>query len=370
VKLVSTHVLLLVAALLAIALPAQDHLGGRRRILEVARNFELKPTEAAPEWAQRTDPPLARLVWISDLHLNQGYLPLAHESLNYINTLAPHAVLATGDNCAYAPADFRPELTGRYERCAAYFQHLLASELQAPAVVLPGDNWPWDYHKVFGPRQFTFDLAGVHIICLGVDRAARGVEGCSVFDESTWAWLEKELADNPGKPTLVAMHENPAPPTFLDAGRLANLLGRHPQVLGTLTGHLHLDVEFQVGHIRHVVCPALGPSLTHGLKTIHVYPDAIILQTHEQGEGGEAFHPVHIWQRIEIPAALRTGLSPAPDGYRPTRLSEVPARPLIEDPALRNRAPELLPPSMAFLFKFSMSNLHPSVVRPASAELP
>ena len=208
------HLILAAALLLALALPGQDQLGNRRRILELARNFELRPSESAPAWAQRADPPLARLVWFSDLHLNQSYLPLAHEALAYINTLAPHAVLITGDNCAYAPADFRPDLTSRHERYAAWFQQLLGRELQAPAVVLPGDNWPWEFHKTFGSRQFSFDVAGVRIVCLGADRAARGVEGCAVFDEGTWAWLEQELAGNPASPTLVALHENPAPPTL------------------------------------------------------------------------------------------------------------------------------------------------------------
>ncbi len=364
------HLILAAALLLALALPGQDQLGNRRRILELARNFELKPSEAAPAWAQRADPPLARLVWFSDLHLNQGYLPLAHEALVYINTLAPHAVLITGDNCAYAPADFRPELTSPYERYAAWFQHLLDRELRAPAVVLPGDNWPWDFHKVFGSRQFSFDVAGVHIICLGADRAARGVEGCAVFDEDTWTWLKRELAENPGKPTLVALHENPAPPTFLEAGLLADLLARHPQVLATLTGHLHLDAEFQVGHIRHLICPALGPSLGHGLKTIHIHPDAILLQTHERGEAGGAFHPVHIWQRIEIPPALRAGLAPVAPDYRPVKRSEVPARPLVEDPSLRNRAPELVAPTVAFLFAYGMNALRPTAPPPIPVEFP
>jgi hypothetical protein len=213
-------------------------------------------------------------------------------------------------------------------------------------------------------------VAGVHIVCLGADRAARGVEGCAVFDEDTWAWLEQELADNPASPTLVALHANPAPPTFLEAGRLADLLARHPQVLGTLTGHLHLDLDFQVGQIRHLVSPALGPSLSHGLKTIHIHPDAIILQTHERGGEEEAFHPVHIWQRIEIPPALRAGLAPAAADYRPVKRSEVPARPLVEDPGLRDRAPELLPPAMGFLFRYGLNALRPPAPRPIPAEFP
>lgn len=364
------HLIFAAALLPALALPGQDHLGGRRRMYELARNFELRPGKSAPEWALRADPPLARLVWFSDLHLNQDYLPLAHEALAYINTLAPHAVLITGDNCAYAPADFRPELSSRHERYAAWFRHLLDRELQAPAVVLPGDNWSWDFHRVFGSRQFSFDVAGVHIVCLGADRAARGLEGCAVFDEDTWTWLEQELAGNPAKPTLVALHENLAPPTFLDAGRLAALLARHPQVLATLTGHLHLDLDFQVGHIRHLVCPALGPSLSHGLKTIHIHPDAIILQTHERGGEDGPFHPVHIWQRIEIPPVLRAGLAPVATGYRPAKRSELPARPLVEAPELGNRAPELLAPVLEFLFRYGLNALRPSAPPPTPAEFP
>lgn len=362
------HFILLAAVLSALSLRGHGHLGGRRWLHEIAQNYELRPTETAPDWARRKDAPLARMAWFSDLHLNEGYLELAHEALAYMNTLEPHVALVTGDNCAYAPPSFRPDIENRYERYAAFFQHLLARELRAPAVVLPGDNWPWDFHRVFGFRQFSFDLAGVHVICLGADRAARGVEGCAVFDENTWAWLERELEENPTKPTLVALHENPAPPTFLDAERLSALLARHPQVLATLTGHLHLDFDFQVGHIRHLVCPALGPSLRHGFKMLHIHEDAIILRTHERGDGG--YHPVHIWQRIEIPPALRAGLAPVAEDYRPTKLSEVPPRPLVEDPSLRDRTAELLAPVMRFLVQYGLDALRPATTQPVPAEVP
>ncbi len=334
-----------------------DELGARRQYLELARQFELKPTETPPDWAMRTDPPLAKLAWFTDLHLNAAYLPLAHRALAYINGLKPQAVLVTGDNCAYAPADFRPELTDRNVRRTAYFQHLLADELTAPAAVIPGDNWPWAYDKVFGPRQFSFDLAGVHVICLATDCAAKGIEGCAVFDETTWTWLKADLERNAAKPTLLTLHENLAPPTFLDAGPLASLLESQPQVLATLTGHLHLDVEFRVGHLQHIVCPALGPSLRHGLKMVSIYPDAILLQTHEQGETGETFHPVNICQRIEIPAAYRAGLAAEPMPYRLARQSETPTRPKVENPALRDRSPELFAPAMGFLLGQGVSSL-------------
>jgi 3',5'-cyclic AMP phosphodiesterase CpdA len=321
----------------------------------MTRQFELKPA-AKPDWAKREDKPLARLVWFTDLHLDASSLKLADDAFAYMNTLKPDAVLVTGDNCAYAPKDFRPDLKDRYVRRWAFFKQLVDSKLKAPAVVIPGDNWPWGYDKVYGSRQFRVDVAGVQIICLGTDRAARGIEGCATFDDTTWTWLEQELAKGPTKPTLIAMHENTAPPTFLDAGRLERVLQKHPQVLGTLTGHLHVDVELTANGLHHIVCPALGPSFRHGLKEITVYPDAILLQTHELGDKGE-FHPVEIWQKIEIPPILRTGLAPLPSPYRLVKQSEVPASPKVEDPSLRHRSPELLAPAMSFLMQRGMQTL-------------
>jgi len=68
---------------------------------------------------------------------------------------------------------------------------------------------------------------------------------------------------------------------------------------------------------------------------------------------------VNIWQRIEIPSALRAGLTAAPTPYRLVKQSEVPARPMTEDPALRDRSSELLAPAMGFLLSRSMHALPP-----------
>jgi hypothetical protein len=337
---------------------AADQLGGRRQYLELARQFELKPLAATPDWAQRDDKPLARLAWFTDLHLNADYQSLADQAFAYMNTLRPDAVLVTGDNCAYAPADFRPDVQGKYLRRWTYFKHLMDTRLDAPAAVLPGDNWPWDYEKVYGTRHFSFDLAGVHIIGLGTDRAARGVEGCAVFDDATWTWLSAELDAHPKQPTIVAMHENMAPPTFLDAKRLQTVLEQHPQVLATFTGHLHIDVEFMTGRLHHITCPALGPSLRHGFKEVMVYPDAIVLRTHELGEDKE-FHPVDIWQRIAIPEPYRSAVVPIDRPYRLVRQGERPPLAKVEDPALKQQYSSLLAPAMQFLMTQGMRVLLP-----------
>ena len=344
---------------LALGLRA-DELGSRRPYLEAARQFEMRPLAARPDWATRPDPPLARMVWFTDLHLNKGYLPLAEQALAYMNALKPDAVLVTGDNCAYAPDGFRPELTDRNVRRWAFFQHLLDSTLQAPSAVLPGDNWPWGYDQVYGARQFSFDLAGVRFLCLAVDRAARGVEGCAVFDEKTWAWLARELEGTRDRPVIVAMHENCVPPTFLDAGRLLRLLQAHPQVLATFTGHLHLDLDFAEGNLRHLVCPALGPSLRHGLKHIAIHADAILLQTHEIDEASKEYGPVEIWQRIEIPARLRPALRPVERPFALVKRDGVPASPMVADPSLRNRSGELLAPAMRFVMSHGIQALRPA----------
>ena len=349
------------AVLLALSLSSHTGgLGSRKRYLEAARRFELKPAATRPAWAKRTDQPLARVVWFTDLHLNRGYLPLADRAFAYMNGLRPDAILVTGDNCAYAPGDFQSPFKDKYTRRWAYFKHLLDRRLDAPTIVLPGDNWPWGYDKVYGSRQFSLDIAGVHIVCVATDQAARGIEGCAILNAETWAWLAKDLHENRDKPTLVAMHENTAPPTFLEAERLGKLLQSHPQVLATLTGHLHLDVDFPVANLRHIVCPALGPSLRHGLKEITIHQDAILLQTHEGGTEGKQFKPVEIWQRIPIPPALRKGLAPTKQPFTVLKRSSVPTHPMVEKPKLKERSAELLAPAMRFLMMHSMQALKPA----------
>ena len=96
------------------------------------------------------------------------------------------------------------------------------------------------------PVQYSVDLGPLRLVVL--DTTIPGADGGRLDDEQL-GWLAGTLAETPDAPTLVAMHH---PPFAIgipawdaiallpeDRERLGELLGRHPQVLRVLTGHVH-----------------------------------------------------------------------------------------------------------------------------------
>jgi hypothetical protein len=333
-------------------------------VYALARSFELQPLPAEPDWARSDQAPLLRFAWLSDFHLDgDERTPMIRQACHTVrDTIRPHFAMFTGDNCRYDPpvSAARAALPITHRRQLA-FKDFLDAELSLPAVVLPGDNWPWDFDKVFGPARFSFDAAGLHLVCLAPDRRAKGAEGCAVFDPATWEWLTRDLEANRAKPTLVFMHENVAPPTFLDAASLERLLKAHPQVLGTLTGHVHLDLDFRRDGLAHILCPALAAGARPSFKVAALYPDRLVLNTWEYEPAAKRFQPTLRWQRIDIPeGSLRQGLRPVDTSQllRENR-SEMPTAPLIEDASLLQRRGELFLPLMQFLMQWGVQSLAP-----------
>ncbi|MBN2450156.1 MAG: hypothetical protein JXR77_07185, partial [Lentisphaeria bacterium] len=274
-----------------------------------------------------------------------------------------------GDNSAILPpptAETAALSAGQRRQLG--FREFLFRELSLPTVVLPGDNWPWGFEEVFGPSTYSFDVAGLHLICLSPDLAAKGVEGCAAFSEGLWAWLAEDLERNAGRPTLVCTHLNLIPPAFLESGRLEALLRAHPQVLATCTGHMHLDLEFRRGDLVHLVCPALGVGVPPAFKVVRVFRDRIVLNTVEVLAGGRELRPTLRWQKVPIPAAFRDGMEPVRmDLFPRENRRERPPIPLREDPTLLDRQGELLLPMMSFLLEYVRGALNGS---PAAQEAP
>lgn len=134
--------------------------------------------------------------------------------------------------------------------------------LDAPVHVLPGNHDDRDaLHRHFGvpgeggePVQYAVDLGPLRLVVL--DSTAPGHEH-GELDEGRLAWLDRELAGAPERPTLIAMHHPPlhtgAPAIDAialrdDAQRaLGELLARHPQVLKVIAGHVHRTVGGELG---------------------------------------------------------------------------------------------------------------------------
>ncbi len=167
-------------------------------------------------------------------------------------------------------------------------------KLQVPLASIPGNH---DYRgserdrfvKDFGTTPRSFDQGGVHFVL--IDDANQHI------DDSTFSFLERDLAANQGKPTVVAMHvpavgkdvsatvaklharmpntiaypklEDPA-----QATRFTDLMSRYNVKL-VLSGHTHVPDEQSVGGVRYVTAGALGGKLTK-VGSTHEYLDVAL----------------------------------------------------------------------------------------------
>lgn len=313
-----------------------------------------KTLPAPPDWANRGGPPLFSFAWASDMHLDESRRARLAQAMRFIDEeLKPQFLLITGDNNAITPGAAGPnDPSPPALRRQRFLKDWLASELKSPYAIIPGDNWPQEFDRVFGPSQYSFDCGGLHFILLAPDRAhhRRGLEGLSVFDGRTLEWLRADLEKNRERPALVAIHEPVFPPTFLDAPRLRKLLDGYPNVLAVLQGHLHADVELTSGGRAYLVAPALGPGEPPALKHVLVHRHALVVRTAEYDEKAGRFALVEKWQKIDVPEALQKALSAPPAGrFVPANHSCVPAHAQRDDPALIERVGELAAVFQAFL---------------------
>ena len=208
-------------------------------------------------------------------------------------------------------------------------------------MVLPGDNWPQGFERVFGPAQQSFDYGGLHFLLTAPDRSyhGKGLEGLSVFDERTWQWMRRDLEKNRDRPVVVALHEPIFPPTFLEATRLRGLLKDYPNVIAVLQGHLHADMDLRADGRAYLVAPALGPGHPPAMKHVLVYRHALIVRTVEYDATADGFRLVAKWQKIDVPERLRARLKRPPvGGFRKEQPDAVPPH-AHRDDARAGRSP-------------------------------
>ncbi|MGH6912434.1 MAG: phosphodiesterase [Geminicoccales bacterium] len=213
---------------------------------------------------------------ISDLHfLPRGTLAFGAvdtagclaRAILHLNALAPQpdAVLITGDLTSDGDATVWAELIPMLER------------LRAPIYPLPGNHDKRELMRAAfarrglfpadGPLCFALDLGALRLI--GLDSLIEGEPG-GRLGRAQLAWLDQRLGDQPERPTMVALHHPPFPTGIdhMDAMRLedgpalALVIGRHPQVLRVLCGHVHRSVQcLFAGTIAQI-----GPNLAHAVQ--------------------------------------------------------------------------------------------------------
>ena len=156
--------------------------------------------------------------------------------------VAPDAILVSGDLAEHgAEAEYQ----------------LVQESLQrlgVPIHVLPGNHDDRaELRRCFGlagapeaPIQHTVDVGALRLVMMDSTRPG---EDRGDLDSPRIEWLDRELAAAPDRPTLLAMHHPPivtGSPAWDAIGlpgparsALADVLARHPQVLGVVAGHHH-----------------------------------------------------------------------------------------------------------------------------------
>lgn len=360
----------------------------RKTALRLGKVLSPKPYAKPPQWANPDSPPLFSFAWLSDMHLDGGNQKRMEETFQWIDQqLKPTFLLLTGDNSAIVPSGAEGnDPAVRNFRRQQYLQNWLAEHWKGPYAIIPGDNWPAGFDRVFGPRQYRVQCGGLHLVMLAPDAIHHGpgMEGLSAFDPETFDWLRKDLQQYREHPTLVAIHEPIYPPTFLDAPSLRKLVKDFPQVIGVFQGHLHIDMELRDGKQTYLVAPAVGPGQPPAFKQVLVYRHSLILRTAELDPQANQWRLVEKWQKIDVPEPLQKSLQPvspsakvAPNGEssasrsteatrwpgRETPLQMVsyrPPRPVRDDPALARRAGQLLEMARQFLWKETPRLLAPT----------
>jgi len=145
-------------------------------------------TSAAEPTDQKT--PLWSFAWVTDMHLDDSLLDYTAGAFRHIDEqLKPHFVVITGDNNAIAPPPTDPKHPEpQATRRQLFLKDYLGKNLKTPYAIIPGDNWPEDFDRVFGPRQYSFDCGGLaegflppagRESCPGEEVLPRFFEGCS-----------------------------------------------------------------------------------------------------------------------------------------------------------------------------------------------
>ncbi len=178
---------------------------------------------------------------LSDLHIGSQAPDRLDRVTAYLRRLRRplDAILVTGDVADHG-------LEAEYAALGAL------ERLGVPLLALPGNHDDreafrgelLDERPATGPVNRAETVAGV-VFALCDSSVPGHAEGW--LDDDTLAWLDGTLAASTGTPAFVCCHHPPVPvgkPAAdqvrqLGAGRLAEVLRRHPDVLAVLCGHVH-----------------------------------------------------------------------------------------------------------------------------------
>ena len=227
-----------------------------------------------------------------------------------LTQLRPEFLLVTGDICSHQT------------RAAMLEARDLMDSLGTPYYPMGGnhdfvqpESRTW-FHEAFARRLpdnntvYSFSCHNLHFCVLDPwwmwsDGSLSPVGEASVvqeqevsLDNARWAlppeqftWLEKDLKEHAGMPTVIAVHEPLLPPPprmqqpgYKDSGALENgellltVLREYPQVCAVFSGHMHMNYIEHACGITQVVTSAL-PEYPTEIREVCVYLDRLVVRT-------------------------------------------------------------------------------------------
>lgn len=215
------------------------------------------------------------IVQLTDLHIRPRGMPayrvaetnmLTERALRAVANLRtkPDAVIITGDltDCG---------LPEEYD----LLQDMLARTLSCPVHLIPGNH---DRREVMAERMHGVPVNGGFVQYAVEDHPVRIVmldtvvpgAGHGLLCDARLEWLERTLAEQPNKPTLIGMHH---PPFICGIGHMDDInlrnsadfvaiLARHPQVKRVVCGHHHRPVTAALG----TAIVSISPSVAHQVE--------------------------------------------------------------------------------------------------------
>jgi len=217
-------------------------------------------------------------------------------AIAHVNALDPRPdlVLLSGDLVDHGHADEYAMLT-----------RLLAS-LEVPMLAIPGNHDEREaFRRAFagqswlpteGPIDYVADIGGA-VRIIGFDVTLPGLHHGAVSEEGA-AWLDRVLAAEPTRPTIIMMHQPPFDTgiPYMDlyscreGHRLAAVVARHPQVERILCGHVHRFMQLRFAGTSLCTAPSTTTTIALQLRpdakpASHIEPPAMLLHHWQEGTG-------------------------------------------------------------------------------------
>jgi len=190
----------------------------------------------------------------------------------------------------------------------------LLARLRQPWLAIPGNHDEREaFRRAFADYGFVSPNGPLHVSAgghgplrvLGLDITVPGLHHGD-FDDAAALWLEKELAAEPHRPTLVMMHQPPfaCGIPYVDdywcrnGERLAALIARFPNVERVACGHVHRFMQVRFGGTLLCTAPATSTAIALRLRqdaepASYLEPPAFLLH-HWKEDAGLVTHWVPI----------------------------------------------------------------------------